>query len=190
MRGCAVVKRVAMMLTVLVVMWPGVAAAQFTGWATVGVGKTTGGDTTNDGNAFSVSATAFESRGWFGAEIDLSHSTRFNDEAFADSGLTSLMLSVVASPHIGRIQPYVAGGAGLMRARGCVASCARTLSHTEFGINTGGGVHVPLTELLAVGADVRYFRVLKQGDDFPRTASGSFNYFRVLLGASFTWSAP
>ncbi len=186
MRRCGLALRVAVAALVLVSM-PGVAAAQFTGWANVSFGKSSGGDTTDDGNAFAASAVAFEGRGWFGAEIELGHSTRFNDEAFADSGLSTLMANVIVSPHEGRFQPYAIGGLGLIRARGCVAACERTLSRTDVGIDAGGGLRVPVTEMLAVQADVRYFRVLKQGDDFPRTASGSFNFFRVAVAVGLTW---
>lgn len=183
---CEMVGRVVFAALVLVAL-PVVASAQVTGWANVSFGRTSGGDTTDDGNAFAVSAAAFDGRGWFGAEVDLAHSTRFNDEAYADSGLSTLMANLIVSPHEGRFQPYAVAGAGLIRARGCVAACERTLSRTDFGIDAGGGLHVPVTELIAVQADVRYFRVLKQGDDFPRTASGSFNFFRVAVSVGVTW---
>ena len=120
MRRCEMVGRVVLAALVLV-MLPGVASAQVTGWANVSFGKTSGGDTTDDGNAFAVSAAAFEGRGWFGAEVELAHSTRFNDERLADSGLSTLMANVIVSPHEGRFQPYAVGGVGLIRARGCVA---------------------------------------------------------------------
>lgn len=187
MRRCERVGRAVLAALVLVGGVPAVASAQFTGWAQVSFGKTSGGDTTDDGNAFAGAVTAFEGRGWFGAEAEIAHSTRFNDERFADSGLSTLMVNLVVSPHTRTIQPNAIGGVGLIRARGCGIACERTLSRTDFGIDAGGGLRVPVTELLAVQADVRYFRVLKQGDDFPRTASGSFNFFRVAVGIGLTW---
>ena len=164
------------------------ASAQLTGWFTAHAGQTMGGDTTDNGAAFGVSMAAFESRSWFGADVDFAHSTTFNDERFDDSGLTTLMANLIVSPAYQKIQPYLLAGGGVIRVRGCVADCVRTLSKTEFGLDAGGGLQVQLTEMLAVRGELRYFRILSQIDDLPRTASGSFDFFRLSAGLTLTWA--
>ena len=166
MRGAGAVGRGSILVVALVAL-PGIAAAQVTGWATVAVGATTGGATTENGTAFAVSTAVFEGLGWFGVELELAHSTRFDDQRFADTDLSTLMLNVIVSPHTGRFQPFVAGGVGAIRARGCLTSCTSRLSRTEFGVDVGGGLRVPVTELFAVQVDGRYFRRLSGEDDLP-----------------------
>jgi opacity protein-like surface antigen len=163
------------------------ASAQVTGWFTVHAGQTTGGDTTENGGTYGASLAAFESRGWLGADVDFAHSTKFNDERFADSGLTTLMANLIVSPAHLRIQPYVLAGAGAIRVRGCAEDCVRTLSKTEFGLDAGGGLQYQITDYVAVRGELRYFRILNQLEDLPRTSSGSFDFFRVSAGVTFTW---
>jgi opacity protein-like surface antigen len=165
------------------------AAAQLTGWFTVHAGQTFGGDTTENGATYGVSMAAFEARSWLGADVDFAHSMKFNDERFTDSGLTTIMANVIVSPPRLKFQPYALVGAGAIRVRGCVADCVRTLSKTEFGLDAGGGLQYQINDFIAVRGELRYFRILEQIEDLPRTASGSFDFFRFSGGLTFTWPA-
>ncbi len=186
MRAMCAAGRVWIVVLALVAL-PGLASAQVTGWATVLLGTTTGGETTENGTTFAVSSAVFEGTGWFGAEAELAHSTRFDDEHFVDTDLSTFMINLIISPRAGRFQPFVAGGAGAIRARGCLTSCVSSLSTTEFGVNVGGGLRVAVTELFAVQADARYFRMLSGNEAFPPTGSRSFDFFRLTAGVGLTW---
>jgi opacity protein-like surface antigen len=164
------------------------ATAQITGWATFHIGQTTGGDTTESGAAFGVSLAAFENDGWMGADVDVSHSTAFNDERFADSSLTTVMANVIFAPSAWRMQPYLLAGAGAIRVRACEGSCATTLGRTEFGLDAGGGFQYRFSDIVAVRGEMRYFRVVSEIEDLPRTNSGNFDFFRVSAGVTLMWA--
>jgi opacity protein-like surface antigen len=180
----------ALALAVVAVCGLGVApaSAQIAGWFTPHVGLVAGGDTTANGATFGVSMAAFEYDAWLGAEVDFAHVTEFNDEQFQDSGITTLMVNAIAAPHRRKIAPYLLGGVGLMRVRGCVQNCVRTVSRTEMALDGGVGVQYRMTDLFAVRGELRYFRLVESGESVPRTSSGAFDYFRWMIGGTLTWA--
>jgi Outer membrane protein beta-barrel domain len=150
-------------------------------------GYTTGGDTTVAGATYGFS-TAYVSESNWGAELDVSHSTQFNDELYQSSGLTTAMVNVLAIPRVSRwLRPYVAFGVGAIRARGCTTDCVREISRTDLGLDAAGGVFVPLNVSFGARADVRYFRYAQIHNDLPRLDNGGFDFWRVTFGGVVTW---
>ena len=63
----------------------------------------------------------------------------------------------------GPVQPWLVGQIGWYRASGSVEDCLFFCDGDEqkrddnaFGFNVGGGVDVPVTDLVSLGVDVRY----------------------------------
>jgi len=150
-------------------------------------GYTTGGDTTTTGAAFGFS-TAYVTENNWGAEFDVSHSTKFNDQGYEATGLTTVMINVLAMPRVSRwARPYGLFGVGAIRARGCTTNCIREFSRTDLGLDAAGGVFVPVNETFGARADIRYFRYAQIHNDLPRLDNGGFDFWRITFGGVITW---
>lgn len=81
-------------------------------------------------------------------------------EAKAVTAMGNLVVRVPAGP----IQPYVSGGAGIIRITGDVDvpffGDIISASAQDFGMNLGGGLYIFPTPNLGIRADARYFRTL------------------------------
>jgi opacity protein-like surface antigen len=103
-----------------------------------------------------------------GIELDVSQTQlgRFDDipsvelEAKAVTVMGNLMIRLPAGP----VQPYVSGGAGVIRVTGDVnvpfLGDSISASAQDFGMNVGGGLHLFPTPNFGIRADARYFRTL------------------------------
>jgi hypothetical protein len=149
-------------------------------------GFTSGGQTTVNGATYGFS-TAYVTENNWGAEFDLSHSTKFNDQ-YEASGLTTVMVNVLAIPRVSKwVRPYGLFGAGAIRARGCSANCVTEFSRTDLGLDAAGGVLVPVNDFFGARADVRYFRYAQIHRDLPRQDNGPFDFWRITFGGVLTW---
>lgn len=126
-----------------------------------------------------------------GFEVDLGYSPNFfepGEEEFFDldgeGNVTTLMGNIVAGRSGGSVQPYIAGGIGLMRSRLTSASDLFDYSDNAFGLNAGGGVKVGGGPI-GLRADVRYFRQLSDIAPISDISIGDFSYWRGSLGVSF-----
>lgn len=150
------------------------------------IGVTTGGDTNTQGATFGFSTAYVDETNW-GGEFDIAHSTSFNDQ-FQSSGLTTMMLNVMFAPRATKqLRPFVLGGAGLIRVRGCTENCVREVSETDFGLDAGGGAMWSLSDAWGLRGDVRYFRYVNTNRDVPRLNNGPFDFWRVTIGGTYTW---
>ena len=179
-------------LLVFSLLWFGLGAvpafAQITGWVTPHVGRLAGGETTTAGPVYGVSVDAFEVRGWLGAELDVSRAMSFDDEGLDDTRLTTVTVSAIATPHRARLQPYVQGGVGLLRAEGCVAGCAARFADTVAAATLGGGLQYRFADWVAVRGDVRYVRAIGDHDGLPRRDDSAFDFYRISVGVTFIWA--
>jgi hypothetical protein len=128
-----------------------------------------------------------------GFEVDFAYHPKFfsadDDETLfdldADGNVVTLMGNVVFGHKGGGIQPYVVGGAGLMRTGISSASnLFEDVSDAAFGIDLGGGIRVGGPKF-GVRGDLRYFRQLQDVNfgDFDADL-GSFSYWRGTVGLS------
>lgn len=160
-------------------------------------GVTFGGDTTE--NRFVYGAT-FGFGGNVGFDIDFGYSPNFfgNTDEFADFdgklNVTTLMFNLRfgGSPANAGVQPFVSGGAGLMR--GSVTSPGDLfddVTRNDFALNVGGGLQGYFNEHVGLRGDIRYFRDLTdEGDEGflldPREFDlGDFNYWRGTVAVTF-----
>ncbi len=161
-----------------------VSLASLTGQATVHVGVANGRDGRGSTLSIGGSMAAIEARGW-GAEVDAGVAS---DNDGRDGGLDvqSYMVNLVGMLPSGRVQPYGTVGAGILRIRACLDTCARTEAWTDWGFSAGGGVQVPLLPSFAVRGEARYFTAL---GDHPDTARPrDYRFWRISVGGTFLWS--
>ena len=174
-------------------MWlPSVAEAQiakkgFTGFATGFIGSSVGGDIEDAGWTPGASIAIVDANG-FGVELDVSHVGTFNAPPFLESGITTFTVNLAGiwADETALVRPYIALGAGVLRARACVAACELAESRTEAGLDIGAGAYVLVNELFGVRGDVRYFRFLEGHPDLLLRNDG-FDFWRVSIGATFSW---
>ncbi|MCA1586466.1 MAG: porin family protein [Acidobacteria bacterium] len=129
-----------------------------------------------------------------GFEIDFAYHPNFfqpgdDEDLFdvdSDGNVVTLMGNLVFGYQGGGIQPYVTGGAGLMRSNiQDVSGFFDDVSDTAFGLNAGGGLRIGGPKL-GVRGDLRYFRQLSdiQVGDLGLDL-GDFSYWRGTVGVSF-----
>lgn len=149
------------------------------------VGVTTGGDADEAGFNAGASLAVTQDDGW-GVELDVGHASTVGDEGFDQSGLTSGMLNVLYVLPRTRVQPFGVAGAGFMRLSGVINADGARTNRTDVGMMLGGGVHVPLTELVGIRGDVRYLRFLDGRPDVP-VGKGLFDTWRFAVGVTLNW---
>ena len=103
-------------------------------------------------------------------------------------GDTTTAGPVYAAPHRARLQPYVQGGVGLLRAEGCVAGCAARFADTVAAATLGGGLQYRFADWVAVRGDVRYVRAIGDHDGLPRRDDSAFDFYRISVGVTFIWA--
>jgi hypothetical protein len=167
---------------------PGATSAQtvikYSGLLTPHTGVTTGDDAEDPGFTYGVSLAVVDRNGW-GAELDVAHATTVGNLGFGDTGLTSGLLHVLYISPRGVVRPFGVVGAGLMRLSGIRQADGDT-SRTDWAFSLGGGVHVPMTELLSIRGDVRYQRFFERHPDVQANVS-AFGVWRLSAGLTFDW---
>ena len=161
------------------------AQSEITGMLSVHLGLVSGGDT-EAGVSPGVSMAIIENNG-LGAELDLTHTVSFVDDAYDESGITSLMLNLVAFWPEMRVRPFVTLGGGVLRVRATPQSDAAEISRTDWGLNAGAGVLVRLDEAVAIRGDLKYVRYVTRQDELTFVEEGIFDYWRVSIGATWNW---
>jgi hypothetical protein len=130
-----------------------------------------------------------------GFEVDFAYHPNFfeagDDEEFfdfdSDGNVLTLMGNVVFGHKGGGVQPYVVGGAGLMRTNVTDVSgfLIDDINDTAFGINLGGGLRVGGPKF-GIRGDLRYFRQLSDVEFGDLDVDlGDFSYWRGTVGVSF-----
>jgi hypothetical protein len=107
-----------------------------------------------------------------GAAIAFAWTSRLSMEAEVGyrrgeiDALSSSVSLLYDLPRIGRIAPYVAGGAGLQQYGSAIelpSVGVITQSATAFTVNAGGGVKVPASENWGIRSDARWFNSVGKG---------------------------
>jgi opacity protein-like surface antigen len=136
-----------------------------------------------------------------GVELDVSQTRlgTFDDLPIVsfEASATTVMGNLVVRLPAGPLQPYVSGGAGIIRIEGDVEvpffDDELSASAQDFGINVGGGVHIFPTPNFGIRADARYFRTVGTlGWDRIRDIDGlddlplpRIDFWRVTGGFTF-----
>lgn len=174
---------------VLAIFCATVAEAQtsaLTGHVTGHIGVGHGGDVQSAGLTVGGSLAVLEANGW-GAEVDLGHMTRFANDVFDESGITTAMVNAFGIWSHPTVRPFGAAGVGLIRVRASGFDDEPTLTRSDWGVDVGGGVLVMLNDAVGIRGDLRYFRYLQRHDDLPLTDGGFFDFWRSSVGVTWTW---
>jgi opacity protein-like surface antigen len=95
-----------------------------------------------------------------GIEEDISYAKNFfGDTPGADNSVFSAMTNLLVGLGVGPVQPYLAGGVGLIRPHVSLASISADKS--AFGFDVGGGATVFVAPHIGFRGDVRHFRTLQ-----------------------------
>jgi opacity protein-like surface antigen len=136
----------------------------------------------DDGSNPVIGASALFKLDAISVEADFGYA--WDSEDFGDDStsakLTTFMGNVVMPFPTGtNIEPYAAGGIGLMHSSFDLEEIGLgSDSDTAFGFNLGGGAYFFFSEKLGVRADLRYFRAIADDDsllndvDFVRLTGG------------------
>lgn len=158
--------------------------SELTGMLTGMVGAATSGDVRQRAVTFGGSSAVIEESG-IGAEVEIAHTSEFDPDRFADSTVTSFMVNALRMGRHPKYRPYAAGGVGLLHVGVEVFDGVTAASRTGLGFNGGGGMVVVFSDVIGVRGDVRFFRFFQQYPELP--ASGTFDYWRVTVGATYSW---
>ncbi len=93
-----------------------------------------------------------------GFEFEYS-STSQDDQALAPSLRTGMFNGLVQTPNPGGVQAYFTIGGGFYREQLEDLADVTLSQETNFGINTGGGVKIPVAGPLRVRVDYRLFKL-------------------------------
>jgi hypothetical protein len=180
--------QVAILLAAIAGAAPRGASAQsvvkYSGLLTPHAGVTTGDDAEDPGFTYGASLAVVDADGW-GAEVDVAHANTVGNLGFGDTGLTSGMLHVLYVLPRGIVRPFGVLGGGLMRLSGIRQADGDT-SRTDWAFSLGGGVHVPMTELLSIRGDLRYQRFFERHPDVQANVN-AFGVWRLSAGLTLNW---
>jgi len=149
------------------------------------IGTATGGDGAGTTLSAGASVAVVEESGW-GVELDAGFA---NDDSGRTGGLSmqSYILNVLAVWPRGQLRPFVAAGAGALRATRCTTACPNTTTWTDFALSAGGGLQYLFNETWGLRGEVRYISTVSDHPDPPR--SSGIGLWRVAVGGTFLWSA-
>jgi hypothetical protein len=125
-----------------------------------------------------------------GAEVDVGFIPDFFEakdlepDILGTNYVTTVMGNIVFARSVGRMQPYVVAGAGLIRSQ--VGSFGDFFVATDngVGVNAGAGVRLG-SGRLSLRGDVRYFRTVTDVERrVLEDALGDFSFWRAAAGVS------
>lgn len=128
--------------------------------------------------------------GIFGVEADAAYVPRFFERSSGTlvtrSHVFTLMGNViVAVPRTitgYSLRPFVSGGAGLMNVNIDDVLDVLPVNSNLFGINVGGGAVGPLTNLVDVRLELRWFKSLTSGNETPLLPGTALSFWRAAVG--------
>ena len=128
--------------------------------------------------------------GIFGVEADVAYVPRFFERSAGTivtrSHVFTLMGNVIVT--VPRtitgysLRPFVSGGAGLMRVKIDDIADILPVDSNLFGINAGGGAMGPLTPLMDVRMELRWFKSLTSGNETPLLPGSALSFWRAAVG--------
>ena len=127
----------------------------------------------------------------FGFEEEFAYARDFFGSATTlKSSVLTVMSSVMLSPKIGPVRPYLAVGAGLIKTHvDFTTTSVLTTDNNNFGWDIGGGLHVTVAPHIGVRGDIRYFRTFQNVGPFGFAgfANQQLKYGRAAAALDFTF---
>jgi hypothetical protein len=144
------------------------------------------------GNAkFALGGMAgFLSDGLLGVEADVTYVPRFFERSTGSlvtrshvlTFMGNVMVAVPRSVTQYSLRPFVSGGAGLMHINIDDIADAIPVDSNLFGINVGGGATGPLSNVVDVRFELRWFKSVTTGDATPLLPRSALSFWRAAIG--------
>lgn len=128
--------------------------------------------------------------GIFGVEADVAYVPRFFERSTGTLVTRSHVLTVMGNVIVAvprtitgySLRPFVSGGAGLMQVNIDDLIDVLPVDSNLFGINVGGGAMGPLTNLVDVRLELRWFKSLTTGNETPLLPRSALSFWRAAVG--------
>lgn len=128
--------------------------------------------------------------GIFGVEGDLTYVPRFFERSagtlVARSHVITVMGNVIVAVPLSvsgySLRPFISGGAGLMHINIDDALEILPVDTNLFGVNLGGGAVGPLTNMLDVRFELRWFKSVTSGNERPLLPGTVLSFWRAGIG--------
>lgn len=128
--------------------------------------------------------------GIFGVEADVAYVPRFFERSAGTLVTRSHVLTVMGNVIVTvprtitgySLRPFVSGGAGMMRVKIDDIADLLPVNSNLFGINVGGGAVGPLTNLMDVRLELRWFKSLTSGNETPLLPGTALSFWRASVG--------
>ena len=159
-------------------------AGLFKGSLTGHAGAITGGEISEARATLGASVAVHEDNGW-GAEIDFGHTPDVLG-GIQVLDITTYMVNAIWTRPDGLFRPFGVAGFGILQVNGCDAPCNQSARTYDLGFNAGGGTYFVLNDYASLRGDLRYF--YSGGDHPDLRRPDSMNFWRVSVGATFTWA--
>ena len=128
--------------------------------------------------------------GVFGVEADVAYVPRFFERSAGTLVRRSHVLTVMGNVMVAvprsvtgySLRPFVSGGAGLMQVNIDDVIDVLPVDSNLFGINVGGGAMGPLTNLVDVRLELRWFKSVTTGNETPLLPRSALSFWRAAVG--------
>jgi opacity protein-like surface antigen len=128
--------------------------------------------------------------GVLGAEADVTYVPRFFERSSGSlvarshvlTFMGNVMLAAPRSATQYSLRPFVSGGAGLMQINIDDVADVIPIDTNLFGVNVGGGATGPLTNMLDVRFELRWFKSVTTGDATPLLPRSALSFWRAAIG--------
>jgi hypothetical protein len=128
--------------------------------------------------------------GILGVEADVAYVPRFFERSAGTLVRRSHVLTIMGNVIVAvpatitgySLRPFVSGGAGLMQVNIDDVIDVLPVDSNLFGINVGGGVTGPLTNLVDVRLELRWFKSVTTGNETPLLPRSALSFWRAAVG--------
>ena len=128
--------------------------------------------------------------GLFGVEADVAYLPRFFERSTGTLVVRSHVFTLMANIIVAvprtitgySLRPFVSGGAGLMHVNIDDVLDVLPVNSSLLGLNIGGGATGPLTQLMDVRMELRWFKSLTTGSDTPLLPGTALSFWRATVG--------
>ena len=130
------------------------------------------------------------SDGIFGVEADVGYVPRFFERSSGALVVRSHVLTVMGNVMVTMprsltgysLRPFVSGGAGLVQVNIEDIVEALAVDSNLFGVNVGGGAVGPLSNVLDVRFELRWFKSVTSGNERPLRPGPPLSFWRFAVG--------
>lgn len=128
--------------------------------------------------------------GMLGVEADVAYVPRFFERSSGTLAVRSHVFTVMGNVIVAvpstitgySLRPFVSGGAGLMHVNIDDVLDVLPVNSNLFGINIGGGAVGPLTNVIDVRLELRWFKSVTSGNETPLLPGSALSFWRAAVG--------